>query len=294
MNKDIVNYKAQHIVKDDKFDIDNLHHYNLSLQISPFDFQICVTDSKSNTCLAIESYQFHTNTTGNIIGHLHKIYEDHHFLKAGFWNAVKISFKTQHFSLIPAALFSKEGLPHYLEASAGTEVSAHEVHYYKHNKANVVNVFGVEIELLNFFREAYPDVLLHVFHQGSAFIEGTLKYAENMQGEKLFLLYEVEHINLIITRDQQLTFFNRFAIGDADDVVKYVMTVMKQMGLDQNKTQLIAWGNLDTQSQVFQKLYQYIRDISVGQKPSYLKFGYKFDEIPEHRHFALYSAYLCE
>lgn len=295
MTTDTVNYIVQHKIKDDKFDIDNLHHYNLSLQVSLFDFQVCVTDSKSNACLEVESYRFNgAPSVSATLAHLHKIYEEHHFLKAGFWKDVKMSFKNQYFSLIPASLFKKDALADYLQINAGTDLLQQEIFYYKHTANPMINIFSVEKELLHFFRETYSGTTLHILHQGSAFIEGVLKYAENMQARNMFLLYEEKHILLIITDHQQLVYFNIFSINHTSDVVKYVMMVLKKLALDQYTTKLIAWGNLDTQAPVFQELYRYVQNISLGQKPYHLKFGYKFDEIPEHRHFSLYGINLCE
>lgn len=291
MTTDLINYTVEHKLKDGKFNIDNLQHYNLSLQVGDSDFQICVTDTRNHACLQVESYQFQTD---DLIPNLSKLFEEHHFLKAGFWNTVKVSFKNQSFSFVPASLFSKDAIADYLRLNTDVDPSAKDILYYKHSGSKAVNVFSVDKSLLNFFRKAYPETKLHVLHQGSALAEGILRYEDHTESKRMFLLYETDHISIVVTGQKKLVYYNRFFFRGTGELLKYIFIAMQELDLDQNSTKIVVWGNLDTRSPVFQELYKYLYNISLGQKPPYIKFGYVFDELPEQRHFPLYSMYLCD
>jgi len=72
------------------------------------------------------------------------------------------------------------------------------------------------------------------------------------------------------------------------------MLVFKEFGLSQRNQKVILWGNINQQSPHFELLNKYIGNLSFGSKPSYLKFNYVFDDIPDHQQFDLFSIFLCE
>ena len=72
------------------------------------------------------------------------------------------------------------------------------------------------------------------------------------------------------------------------------MLVFKEMGMDPKNNPVQFWGFIQQNSEEITMLKKYIRNISLGSKPSFLKFGYKFDEIDDHEYFDIMGAYICE
>ena len=55
---------------------------------------------------------------------------------------------------------------------------------------------------------------------------------------------------------------------------------------------MTLWGNMDTSSIYFKRLSEYIKNISLGNRPEGLTFGYQFDEVDESQFYDLMGASL--
>ena len=99
---------------------------------------------------------------------------------------------------------------------------------------------------------------------------------------------------MTVVQDGKLQFYNQYAVRKKEDYLKYIMLVFKEMEMDPKKNALQIWGFIKQNSEEINFLRKFIRNISLGSKPSFLKFGYKFDEVEDHQYFDLMSAYICE
>jgi hypothetical protein len=98
-NKD---YKLFKKIKDDKFEVDQLHHYDLNLLLGNRDLQIAVVDKHSNRCLILEDFIISSiDSYTELVNVYENIFDDHHLLKAGFWSSVKVGIKGNKFALVP-------------------------------------------------------------------------------------------------------------------------------------------------------------------------------------------------
>lgn len=290
MNSTFTPYNIIKQIKDDKFNVEHLQHYNLSLQVGYSEFQIAVIDIRNQRCLIMESYELHRDT--DLHAALVSIFEDHHFLKAGFWNSVKVAFKNNKFSLVPYSLFDRENLREYLTINVQSEDDS--LFYYKHEKLKAVNVFAASSEIVSFFNGSYPGTTLHFLHQESVLIEGISKYEDFSFNRNMSLLMERNAVNVLVHEEQKLIYCNRFNFFSPQKLMQYIMTVMHELNLDQYETRTIVWGDIQASSETFEVLQKYIYNISFGGKLPLLQFGYVFDEIEDHNFFDLFSIYFCD
>ncbi|MFP4089263.1 MAG: DUF3822 family protein [Cyclobacteriaceae bacterium] len=288
-------FRLTNRIKDTTFSIDDLTHYNLSLLVGRHDFQFCVIDTRENKCLLLEDYELEGISSTNIlINTLYKLFEGHHLLMAGYWKSVKLAVKNQKFSFIPAKLFSSEHLSDYLKMSVETDRQIDDFYYYKHIQSEAVSVFAAERKIVEKVRSIYPTLTVQVLHQGSAFVEGVQSHRDHTYYKDLFINIGKKNFSLAVTEDNKLLFYNRFAYQNEQDIIKYTMLCMQELNMSQHDTKALVWGNIASNSAYFKSLYRYIRNISFGSKPSYLKFAFVFDEVPDHQYFDLFSIYVCE
>lgn len=286
-------YRLNIKVKDDKFSIDDIAQYNLSLQVS-FDFlRICITDTAQNRCLLIEDYQIgFVRETSQLIDQLNLIFEDHHLLRAGFWKTIKVSMKGKGFSLIPNSLFDKEQARKYLEIN--TDVQPDEnIYYYKHRSTEAVNIFAAEKKLVEWFAQIYPNKKLEFVHHTSPFIEGAIINNPNEQ-TNVHIDVESGYFTVVVKTGNNLQLCNTFQFQSTDDFVYFTAYIFEQLKLSQEKTPITLWGEITHNSPICAKLAKYIRNVFFGKKPSSLKFSYHFDELLDHRFFDLYSMHFCD
>ena len=288
-------YRLIKKAKDSKFDIENLHHYTLSLQAGIRDFQLCVTDGRSSQLLLVEDFRLdNVKTVNSRIRVLKTLFENHHFLTAGFWKSVKLSVKSHKFTLVPSGHFERAAASDYLVVNSEVHRDREQVLYYKHNKSEAVNIFAVDQKLITWIKSLYPALKVSVVHQGSAFIEGIMKYDDHSHEKTMFCNVDLGILHIVVMQEQNLLYYNQFAARKNDDYLKYIMTVFKELRLNPKRTKVLLWGSLKQQSQPIYLLKKYILNISYAGKPSYLKFGHVFDEIPDYHYFDAYSIFLCE
>ena len=288
-------YKLIHSVKDDKFDVDNLHQYNLLIQVGPRDLQVAVIDSISNQCLLLEDYILASVKSYQQLQELlDEIFEGHHVLTAGFWKKVRVSVKNNKFSLVPSGLFVKTALEEYINMNSRVNPETDEILYYKHIQTDAVCVFAVNKVLHDWFKSLYPNSEIGFIHQSSALIEGIINFAAEHNSDSMYLYIDRFKLHLVTLKDGKLEYYNQFIIKEFKEYIHYIMLVMKGLQREQAKSDVVLWGYLGKESAHYNEFRKYINQISFGDRPGYLNFGYKFDELQDHQYLDLYSIHLCD
>lgn len=281
-------------VKDPSFNIDELHNYTLSLMVGIRDFQLCITN-QSNRLLLLEDFKLdQVKTVNERLKSLKEIFESHHLLQAGFWKSIRLAVKTHKFTQVPSDHFVKESSKDFLLVHCNINPAAEEVHYYPHTLSDAITIFAADTRLIKWIKSLYPNKNVSITHQGSALIEGVLKYDDHPKDKSLFCYFDRGILHAIATYNKQLHYYNQFAIKQSDDYLKYIMLVFKELGLSQKTSKVTVWGNMRTDSKHLELLKKYIRNISLGSRPTFLTYGFQFDEIPDHQYFDLMNVYLCE
>ncbi len=292
---DTSTYKLVKRVKDEKFSIDELEDYSLTLQVGIRDFQIAVTDTQDNQVMGLEDYRLEgIKTVNGRLRLIKDILDNHEYLTAGFWKGVKLCLKTHKFSLVPTKMFVADSAIDYLSVNSEIKASFEDVSYYKQISAGLVNIFATEIKLCKWMESVYKRKAIHIIHQGSALIEGFLKHNDHSHEKALFCFVDRGILHQIVCEEGKLIFYNQYAARKKEDYLKYIMLVFKEIGMDPKKNPVQFWGFTKQNSEEIALLKKYIRNISLGSKPSFLKFGYKFDEVNDHQYFDVMSAYICE
>ena len=288
-------YKLFKKIKEDKFEVDQLHNYDLNLLLGNRDLQIAVVDKRSNRCLIVEDFIISSiDSYAKLINVFEHIFDDHHLLKAGFWSSVKVGIKGNKFALVPESLFNPDSIFDYLKFNCKVNKESDELMYYKHSKSDAVNTFAIDTRLYNWLESLYTDKQILYFHQSSALIEGVLEQLAYYPDDSVFVYVDRFKLHIITSKNKKLEYYNQFYIKQFSDYIKYIMTVMNGLNRDQLNTNVVLWGYLGKQSKHYNEFAKYIKNISFGGRPKFLNFGYPFDELQEHHYFDLYNVHLCD
>lgn len=286
-------YRQITTLKDDKFNVDDIHGYTLSLSIGIRDFQACVTD-KDNRVLFVEDVKLENVKTINTrVQVLKEVFDDHHFLKAGFWQDVKVGIKSHKFTLVPQSHFMAETQADYLSLNCEIKPKIEGIHNYYHNVSDAVNIFAIDKKLLNWINSVYPKKDIKVIHQGSAFISGILSQEPSSPNKCVYCLVDRGILHLVIGEGKKLIYYNQFAARKSEDFLKYTMLVFKELGLSQKTTPMTVWGLIKENSPHLELLRKYIKHIEMGSRPTDLTFGVQLNGLVKHRYFDLFSIHLC-
>ena len=295
MDRPDEHYTLTHRVEDKKFSIDNLTHYSLLLLVGDHNFQLCVVDTREGACLIVEDYALAPALPlEEQVLALQHLFEGHTLLMAGYWQSVKLAVKNRKVTLVPESFFSSEKLSYYLTMSVAVDTERDGYYHYRHVQSEAISVFAADKKLVERIRSLYPSLTVPLIHQSSALIEGIQGNRDFTYYKDLYLHIDQDSFSAVVTEDNKLQFYNQFPYRSSPDIVKYTLTVMQELELSQNASRVILWGNIPTQSEHFQALYRYVRNLEYGNRPSFLKFSYAFDEIPDHRYFDLYGLHVCE
>ena len=288
------NHKLLKKLKDDKFNVDDLHHYTLLVQISLRDLQVSVIDGRENRCLILEDYVFSSlKTADEWISCIQQIFDGHHFLKAGFWKQVKVSMKHHKFSQIPSQLFIPEAIEDYLSINCKINTKFETLLYYKGIKSDAITAFAINTKLYNWLNDLYPNSKVGFIHQSAALIEGVLNYSQAHKNA-LYLYIDRFKLHLITIKNKNIEYYNQFSIKQFSEYIRYIMIVMNGLRLDQKTSKVAVWGYIGKKSPHFTEFHKFISNISFGDRPDFLRFGYMFDEVQDHQFFDLYSCFLCD
>ncbi len=292
--QDTSTYKRVKSVKDSKFTIDELDHYSLVMQIGINDLQFAVIDSQDNQCMALEDYRLErVRTVNGRLRLIKKILDNHEFLTAGFWKDVKLSLKTHKFTLVPTNMFVQENSADYLAVSSEIKTSFEEVNYYKQISIDIINIFTAEIKLCRWIESIYKRKKVHVIHQGSALLEAILKHADHVKEKGMYCQIDRGMLHIVVTENDKLLYYNQFTTRKRQDYLKYILLVFNELKMDNKRNQVFLWGFIKQSSEEMRQLKRYIKNISFGSRPSFLKFRYIFDEIENHQYFDVMGGYLC-
>ncbi|WP_162556040.1 DUF3822 family protein [Reichenbachiella versicolor] len=288
-------FKLLKRVKDDKFDVDSLHNYNLSLQIGVRDLQVMVVDTVTSNCVLLESYGFQNVATINSrLQVLMELVEAHQLLRAGFWKSVKVSLKTHKFSLVPTSHFVADSIGDYLKLNCTVNDKIEGKYYYQHKSSNVVNAFAFDRRLINWIKSLYPSKEVIFLHQGSALIEGILRYTQSSSSKMVYAIQDKGVLHVFVAQNQKLLYYNQFSIKSTQEFVKYILMVFKEFSLNPKSQNIVLWGTLSSQSEQYIALKKFVANVNFGERADFLKLGYQFDDILEHQFFDLFCTYLCD
>jgi len=281
-------------VKDTKFTIDELDLYSLIMQVGIYDLQFAVVDSQDNVVMGLEDYRLQgIRTVNGRLRLIKEILDNHEYLTAGFWKDVKLCLKSHKFSLVPSNMFVQESAADYLALNSEIKTAFEEVNYYKQIAVDTVNVFAAESKLARWIESIYKRKKVHIIHQGSALIEGVFKHADHIEEKSMYAFVDRGILHLIVTEGKKLIYYNQFAARKKEDYLKYSMLVFNELGMSGKESHVFIWGFIKPSSEEMSLLKRYIRNISFGSKPSFLKFSYLFDEVEDHQYFDVLSGYLC-
>ncbi len=208
------------------------------------------------------------------------------------YKSIKIGIDSHQFTLIPNRLFKEKDCALYLEK---TTTKNTDNTYFSHDKIRFNEsqlVYSWNPELVNLLKNYFPSG--RMFHSISSLILGWKKQSDIKEGKKFYIFVEMNFFTLAFFEEKELVFINRFKYKTAADFLYYVLMVFDQFEMKPENTPIIISGELVEASDIYKKLYRYIRHIQFIPNLGYYDFDKTFSTLTHYHHFDLYSLKLCE
>ena len=290
MTSELQKFKIFKKERDESFNIDSLDQYNLLLQFGPSDFQIGIVDSTDNKILLVEDYIL-PGVTGlqERLDCYAQIFNEHQLLLANFWKSVKISFKGRKFSIIPDNLFDGKNARVYLDINAAVDDHTDTIQVASLDAFGVKIIYSVETDVLGQLKKYYPVIRYHTAPQCAGLIHGFYDFIASSDTRAHCVFIDRFTLHQAVFKNRKLAFYNIFPINKFEDYTRFISMVSDDQRLDINKERIILWGFIGEKSTHLAELKKIFPGIELGRRPGGLKFGYVFDEIPEHHYFDLFG-----
>lgn len=203
---------------------------------------------------------------------------------------VIVSFHSPRHTLIPDPLFSKTHLQEMLDL---TSTPAFEARYFSDPlpSAQAQLVYAVPVSLLRETGDAYSQA--QVFHASGAFIENELRLNKHEDQPIVSVMLRPGIFDLLITRGNELRFFNTFRYQSTEDFIYFLLFALEQQQLNPDQVWVRAYGEIEKISSMWMVSRKYIRNFSLGSSFESMGYAYGFERFSPHQYHNLFSQYLC-
>ncbi|MCY4419570.1 MAG: DUF3822 family protein [Cytophagales bacterium] len=259
----------------------------LCISVGLRDVQVAVLEGRKE-CHLLESHVLgDVRTLRGRMDAVQALFDEHLYLKAGYWAKVSVSFKSHKFALIPRAYYDPKTAPHYLSMNSFLRLEQEGIYAHYSPKGDFVNVFATEKKMVLWIRSLYPKLKPLITHQATPFVRGAIFSQGKQKNHALYALLDGRILHLTLLRGGKLLFYNQFAIRSKHDMIKYTTLVLREWKVPEKQTPFILFGDFSPPQ--LSAIRSHFPRARPGDRRKLLHFSYHFDEIPEHKYFDVLS-----
>ncbi len=284
-------------IKDEKFNVEEIGDYDLVVSFSPENFKCAVVSQKLGRCVFFESFDFTKSLDKeNVLEQCKIIFEEHHVLQAGFWKTVRCVVSDEFFMLIPKEFFVEKKAALLLSYNyPDFDARSKDTSFFNPNSGPVVSIYSVPKKLHTFLKKYYPKIEIQFLHELTCTLEGIINSAVSGPEKPSISAYvHNNQITIIGVFRGKIKFFNTFIFHDPQDAIYYILSVMEQLDIRGEKSQIDYYGSITSDSALFKMSEKYVNHVRLGERPKLFYYNFEFDEMPAQWHFETFSAYLCK
>jgi len=266
-------------IQANSFNIALSDNYHLSVQIGLTHFSYCIINTSTFSVEYFKNYQL--NNTNDIIN----LINDDEVIKSDFFSS-SVAFVNFPSTLIPNKVFTKTSAKEMLEFNSET----HEIINTDVLKEIDVHLaYSIPQELDNIATTYFPNAKQKA--QQSILID---EFSKEYNTEPTAYLYLSENtLNITAFKNEKLIFNNSFNFETKEDILYFVLFAFEQLKLDTNNVNTLLFGDITKDDDNFKLLYEYIRNIELGERPNQLQFPDEFNTLENQKYFGLFSQILC-
>ena len=254
------------------FNIHNFEQYHLSVQIGLTHLTYCIINKTTKN---VE--YFNNISSDNLIETINK--ED--ILKLNFASS-SISFSNFPCTLVPNEFYKEEDSKKIL----GAMNDLHEI--IKSDK-----LLGVNAHLIYTIPNEIHDIVYTFFPHSKQKAQQTILIEQfnrfKNTNDNAYLYIENNILNITAFKKDILIFNNSFNFNTKEDLLYFTLFAFEQLKIDPEKVETKIYGEIDKADANYQILYEFIRNIKFGFRPSHLNFSPEFNTLPKHQFYTLFS-----
>jgi Protein of unknown function (DUF3822) len=199
----------------------------------------------------------------------------------------RICFFSTDFTLIPSRLYDAAKQKTYLNF-LGTNLETNQTILSDYVATlDSYLVYAIPTDTLTLTNNAFSNAtIMHLIHP---LINAFKKQAEHSNGHQIFINVREHHCQIFFFDGSNLMFCNTYQFATTQDFIYYILLVFDQFKLKPEITPVTLAGQVAQNSDLYNWLYRYIRNIYWAQLPVQYRTGARMSAIPSYIFFDLLS-----
>jgi len=277
-------------VIDETFDINQCNSYHLAIELHNNGLCFAIMDTIRKKYIALNSRAFDDVQQLSALDHFNKILSRDNYLSKPYKSSGLI-FISPNAVVIPNPLFDQEKIQSVFKFSNQLP----EDHTIISNSIPGIDsriIFSVPKKLLDIIEDHPHDI--KILHQACPDIEfASISARKYYRKDYVHVRVYSSFIDIIVFRKGEFELYNSFSYKTDEDLIFYILYVFEQLELSNSEAKLVLSGLLEENSNLSNKLSDYIADIEFGKFNRNFSYSYTLDQLPEHEYSNLINLYLC-
>tara|TARA_B100000787_G_scaffold7955_1_gene5956 strand:- start:18288 stop:19103 length:816 start_codon:yes stop_codon:yes gene_type:complete len=230
----------------------------LSIQFSLDGFSFCTTNVHD------EVYEFSSfsflkaiNSPELILKKLKEIFKEEKSLQEEF-QTVTVIHQNNLSTLVPNEYFKEDALKDYLKYSIKT-IATDLIVYDDLNFMDSKNVYVPYVNINNFLFQNFGE--FEYKHHSSLLLEKLFLQSKTKLG--FYVNVSPSMFDIVVIKNSKLLFFNVFEYHTKEDFIYFILFTLEQLELSTEDTVVSILGDIKENSDLFNILYTYVRNINL-------------------------------
>jgi hypothetical protein len=273
---------------DETLDINSTENYELCLQVSPDGLSYCLLDAGRNKFVMLRSWVADESKYYNAATISELIYKDDFLTKK--FRKVNCVMPSQKFTLVPAPLYDPGKKVQYFAFNHNQGVDS-VILANKIGDPDAFLVFSAVKSLVDVVNGSFPGV--NIYHHIKLLLDHPSISRKLTTGNYICLHIERDFFNLIIFKNNILSFCNSFTYRNISDILYFVLNTYKNLDIKQDETIYFS-GLTERYDDLSSSLSLYVRNIKFTEPSGNFTFSYVFNDTELHRYINLFTLANCE
>ena len=173
---------------------------------------------------------------------------------------VKLIYYNKSSALVPHYLFDDKNSLNYLKYNTRIQINdlaANDLIL----EDQINNVYIPYTDINNYIFEKFK--AFDFYHYSSVLLEKLSNELTDNFSQKVFLNINNSFIDILYFKNKQLIFFNSFDYKSKEDILYYLLFTFSELSLNPDNIHLVCCGLIDLDSELYELLYNYIRNIEL-------------------------------
>lgn len=274
----------------DKTYLDRYNTVQLFLQLGQDSLSVAHFDASNNQYVGLEYYRLESQENWSLsIPKIESVLQGLDLKK--YQKAVRVALVDPLYTFIPKALFDSEEVETYIKFNHPIDDSEHlDFQFDLIEDLQLVVVYALPKELKTLLEKDTTQLKWNHFSK-------PLLEAASLKSSKdqLFQVHvQNKRFDALLVKEGKLQYFNSFPYETVEDFVYYLLYAMEQLKLDREADKIELVGEFEEHSALYELLFKYIRNLSIGGRPNAVNFSTILSSLPAHYHYNLFNQHLCE